>query len=73
MGCAEWYRLMDRYCALLRTYSDAVVELKDVQGTAFDQRREHADVLRVIAQQARIEWEDHEKIHGCGRKRSVDS
>jgi NADPH:quinone reductase-like Zn-dependent oxidoreductase len=54
MPCPEWSRLMDRYCALVKTYSGAVIELKDAHGTEFDQRREHADVLRVVAQQARL-------------------
>ena len=68
MQCPEWSRLMDRYCALVKTYCDAVIELKEVQGAEFDQRREHADVLRVVAQQARVEWEEHERKHGCVRK-----
>ena len=59
---------MDRYSALAKAYSDAVIELKDAHGTEFDQRRQHADVLRVLTQQARMDWEEHERTHGCVRK-----
>ena len=46
MQCPEWNRLIDHYCALVKAYSEAVVELKDAHGTDLDQRREHVDVLR---------------------------
>jgi len=59
---------MDRYCALVKAYSEAVIELKDAHGTEFDHRREHADVLRMVAQQARVDWEEHERTHRCVRK-----
>jgi hypothetical protein len=71
MQCSEWSRLMDRYSSLVKAYSDAVIELKDTNGTDLEQRRQHADVLRIVAQQARLEWEEHELTHGCVRKRSA--
>ena len=59
---------MDRYCALVKVYSDAVIELRDAHGTQLDERRQHADVLRIVAQEARADWEDHERTHRCVRK-----
>jgi len=59
---------MDRYCALVKVYSDGVNEMRDAHGTVLDERRQHADVLRIVAQEARADWEDHERTHGCVRK-----
>jgi len=60
--------LLDRYCALVQTYSEAVLELRSADSAEFEQSRAYAEQVRVIAQQARLEWEEHERTHACVRK-----
>jgi len=55
-------------CSPVKAYSDAVMELKVAHGAELFQQREHGHVLRAIAQQARLDWEQHERTHGCLRK-----
>lgn len=68
MPCPEWTRLLDRYCALVQTYSEAVLEMRGADAASMDQVREYAEQLRAITQQARLEWEEHERTHRCIRK-----
>lgn len=68
MLCPEWTRLLDRYCALVQTYSEAVLDVRSSDPGELGQARAHADQLRTIAQQARHDWEEHERTHGCVRK-----
>ena len=68
MQCAEFDRLLTRYCDLLQAYSGAVRQLTELDAATFAERSKEAEELRLTVRQARREWEDHEVTHGCGRK-----
>ena len=59
---------MDRYCSLVRAYGEAVIELKGRHGDEFDSARQHVEHLRSLARAARLDWEEHERTHGCVKK-----
>ena len=68
MLCPEWQRLMDRYCALVQTFSETVLEMRNAEVAHIEQIRADAERLRIVAHQARLDWEEHERTHGCLRK-----
>ena len=59
---------MERYCALLQSYSDAVQHLTGLDSEVFAERSRQVEELRLTVRQARRDWEEHEKSHGCVKK-----
>ena len=69
--CLDKDRLLDRYCALVKAYSEAVAELRSKSGGEYDLGWVHAEELRAIAQGARLTLEQHELTHGCSSRTST--
>src|SRR5437870_4189779 len=59
-------RMMDRYAALVKTYSEAVSDLKSL--AEFDRARQHVENLRSACEQVRLALE-----HSNGRRPMTQS
>jgi len=51
-----------------QTFSETVLETRNADAARVDQICVDAERLRAVAQQARLDWEQHERTHGCLRK-----